>query len=399
MAKTGDPEFFDNDAITKQMSGFIAHLRLNGFAAGPAETMDALGFLRTTGWPQTGATRAGLKTMLSANKSNWDQFDELFDAYWKGRGVKTVRPAGPDQVKRGEARKRPALWDDLLPRDSAPDSGSLSHITDQADDVSQGTGRGRVLPSTLEALGKTDLKNLVSRKDVEEVERIAERLARAMRYRLSRRRKPSARGATINMRRTIRRNLSRGGAPFDLVRQKRPDRPVNLVVLLDVSGSMEQYSRIFLAFLRGLMGQWLKMDAFMFHTRLVHISDALGDLDHTRAMDRLTLMADGFGGGTKIGECLQVFNERYAKATLSSRSVVIIMSDGYDTGDRDALARQLARLKKRARRLVWLNPLAGWDNFEPIARGMAEAMPHIDLFKAANTLESFAALETELAKL
>lgn len=385
--------------ITERVSGFIAHLRLNGFAVGPAETMDALAYLGAAGWPQPGSARLGLKCMLSANKANWDRFDTLFDIYWSGRGIKTMHRAGPDQPRRGETRKRPELWDDLLPRQTPPDSLKPPQDGDDADDEAPGAAKGRVLATARDVLESTDIRNLVTTKDVEEIEEHARRLARALRYRLSRRRKPNPRGAMINLRRTMRRNLSKGGEPFDLVYQKRPDRPVNLVVLLDVSGSMEQYSRIFLAFLRGLMGTGLKVEAFMFHTRLVHISKALSDTDHHRAMDRLTLMAEGFGGGTKIGDCLGHFNARHAKSVLNSRSVVIIMSDGYDTGDRPALARQLARLKKRTRRLIWLNPLAGWDNYQPVARGMAEALPHIDLFRPANTLASFAALEPELARL
>src|SRR5271166_2768855 len=114
-----------------------------------------------------------------------------------------------------------------------------------------------------------------------------------MRYRLSRRRMPARRGDTIDLRRTIRRNLSRGGEPIELRRKHRPERPVKLVVLLDASGSMEVYSRYFLNFVRGLIGRWLHADAFLFHTRLVHIADALRERDSGVARTRLSLMADG----------------------------------------------------------------------------------------------------------
>ena len=116
-------------------------------------------------------------------------------------------------------------------------------------------------------------------------------------------------------------------------------------------------------------------------------------------MARLSLMADGFGGGTRIATSLKAFNALYAKETLDSRSVVIVMSDGYDTDPPEALALELKRLKRRAHRLVWLNPLLGWKDYEPVARAMAVALDYVDCFAAAHSLESLAALEDELARL
>jgi uncharacterized protein len=131
----------------------------------------------------------------------------------------------------------------------------------------------------------------------------------------------------------------------------------------------------------------------------VHISEALRERDRGKAMDRLSLMAEGFGGGTEIAGALKTFNDRYARASLNSRSVVILMSDGYDTDPPERLAAELVRLKRRARRLVWLNPLLGWRDYAPVARAMAAAMPHIDLFAAAHSLASLGALEGALARL
>ena len=224
-------------------------------------------------------------------------------------------------------------------------------------------------------------------------------MARAMRYRICRRYRNAHRARRLDLRRTVRRNLGRGGEPIDLVRRRRRDRPVRIVVLLDVSGSMDQYSRFFLQFLRGLVGSWLESDAYLFHTRLVRVTEALRDNDPIRAMTRLALIAQGFGGGTRIAESLGVFNDRYAKMALNSRSVVMILSDGYDTGDASAMSREMRRLRRRARRIVWLNPLLGWRGYEPVARAMAAALPHVDCFAAAHTLDSLAAIEGELARL
>ena len=129
------------------------------------------------------------------------------------------------------------------------------------------------------------------------------------------------------------------------------------------------------------------------------MSDALRDNDTLRAVNRLSVMAQGFGGGTRIGSNLQTFNQQYAARTVTSRSVVIIFSDGYDTDPPEIIAQALQKLKKRNCKIIWLNPLKGWKNYEPVAQGMAAALPMLDLFASANTLDSLAALEPHLERL
>ena len=200
----------------------------------------------------------------------------------------------------------------------------------------------------------------------------------------------------IDLRRIIRRSVSSGGEPMQLLRKRRPDRPVHLVAILDVSGSMTLYARIFLAFLRGLIDVDRRADAFLFHTSLMCVSDALRDSDTLRAVNRLSMMAQGFGGGTRIGHCLEQFTGQYAGRMLGRRSVVIIMSDGYDSGGSEKVGPALEKLKRKGCRLVWLNPLLGWKDYAPVAASMAAAMPYLDRFAPCNTLESLAALEEDL---
>ena len=207
---------------------------------------------------------------------------------------------------------------------------------------------------TASPIARTDLRHIVDAEEIAAAEALALKLARAIRFNLSRRRKAVPHGDRIDLRRTIRRSLARGGEPIDLVERIRPARPVRIVVLLDVSGSMKQYSRFFLQFVKGLIGQWLEAEAFLFHTRLVHISKALRERDPKRAVERMAIVAQGLGGGTRIGDSLETFNRFHAKGVLNGRSVVMIVSDGYDTGDPDKLGREMARLKRRARRIVWL---------------------------------------------
>jgi uncharacterized protein with von Willebrand factor type A (vWA) domain len=379
------------------MTGFMAHLRSNGFAVGPGETELALTIVAAADLADAAGARLALKTMLSGDRPQWERFDALFDAFWFGRGVKTaLRIDSRGTTRRND--RRPRIWDTVLPAE--PESATMGPLARAAGaDAEAPDGRGRIVATRSASLARTDLRSLTSPEEMEEAERVAERLARAIRYRLSRRRVPARHGDAVDLRRTIRRSISRGGEPLELLHRRRPERSVRLVVLLDVSGSMRLYSRYLVAFVRGLLGQWLQADAFLFHTRLVHIAEVLREKDRGRAMDRLSLMVEGFGGGTLIAGSLRAFNDRYAKAALNSRSVVIIMSDGYDTDPPASLVCELARLKRRTRRLVWLNPLLGWRDYAPVARAMEAALPYIDCFATAHSLDSLAALEGELARL
>jgi uncharacterized protein with von Willebrand factor type A (vWA) domain len=235
--------------------------------------------------------------------------------------------------------------------------------------------------------------------DIAAVHALAARLARAMRARLVRRERARRSGHRLDVRRTIHRSVPHGGTPLDLVWRRRRIKPLRLVILLDASGSMNPYTPFFVRFIHGVVDAFREAEAFVFHTRLAHVSDSLRERDVERAIDRLSLMASGIGGGTRIGESLATFNRWHAARVIHSRTAVIIVSDGYDTDAPERLGEEMARLGRRCRRIVWLNPLIGWKDYSPEARGMRAALPHVDLFAPAHNLESLAALEPYLARL
>jgi uncharacterized protein with von Willebrand factor type A (vWA) domain len=220
-----------------------------------------------------------------------------------------------------------------------------------------------------------------------------------MRARLIRREQIRRRGRRLDLRRTIHRNVSHGGTLLDLAWRRRKIKPLRLVMLLDASGSMSLYTAFFVRFLHGAVDAFREAEAFVFHTRLAHVSPSLRDRDVTRAVDRLSLMAQGIGGGTRIGESLATFNRWHARRVINSRTAVMIVSDGYDTGPPEQLGQEMRRLRRRCKKIVWLNPLIGWRDYSPQARGMQAALPYVDLFAPAHNLASLAALEPYLAKI
>ncbi|MEZ5668292.1 MAG: VWA domain-containing protein [Alphaproteobacteria bacterium] len=383
-------------AVGRRAVGFVDHLRANDFAVGIGESAAALSLLNAMGPVPVAAMRQGLKTLLTGSHDEWQRFDDLFEAYWFGHGrVRTVtRTAG----LAGGGSGRPAIWDGHLPDGAAArPGGAQGAVAD--DDAGEAAGRGRLVASQQKLSGSADLRQMTDPAELAAAEAVARRLAQAMRYRLSRRHRARAGAPRLDLRRTIRRNIGHGGEPLTLVGRERPDRPVRLVVFVDVSGSMHAYARVFLQFVRGLVGIWAEADAYLVHTRLVRVTDALRDGDPMRAMARLALMAEGFGGGTRLAAGLAAFNRSYARRAVNGRTVAVILSDGYDTDPPDRLAAELATLKQRVRRLVWLNPLLGWRDYAPVTRAMAAALPFIDHFAAAHSLDALAALEGELARL
>ena len=268
------------------------------------------------------------------------------------------------------------------------------------DGATAGEGRARREgASDVEALESADIRHVVDPDQIAKTHALAARLAKRMRARLVRREQLRRRGRRLDIRRTIHRSVSHGGTPVELLWRKRKEKPLRLVVLLDASGSMSLYTAFFVRFLHGVVDNFREAEAFVFHTRLAHVSPTLRDRNVTRAVEKLALMAQGIGGGTRIGESIATFNRWHAERVINSRTVVMIVSDGYDTGEPEQLANEMRRLRRRCRRIVWLNPLIGWRDYEPSARGMQAALPYVDLFAPAHNLESLAALEPYLARI
>jgi uncharacterized protein with von Willebrand factor type A (vWA) domain len=377
-----------------RVAGFVVHLRANGLRLGVAEADLALAALAEVNAASPDDSRRALRAVCTGCKEEADRFDALFDSYWMdaGRVKQKVIPTKANNRNDSMHSSRDAKGQDASASGAAtaPDGGQGEADSD---------GTGKLIATDLRALSRKDLREMVRPDEIAEAEAVARRLGAALRDRRSRRRIAARKGDRLHFRKIMRHSLSTGGEPIRLLRKRRPDRTRKIVALCDVSGSMTVYAQVFLAFIAGLMRADSTADAYLFHTRLVRITEALRDKDAMRAIGRMSLMADGFGGGSKIGPSLGLFADTYARRFVDGRSVVVILSDGYDTEPPEHIAKALAKLKKRGCRIIWLNPLKGWRDYAPVAAGMAAALPHLDLFAPANTLADLAALERELAAL
>ena len=240
-----------------------------------------------------------------------------------------------------------------------------------------------------------------SRCTQEELERLAALMAElrvVTPKRRTRRRRP-ARSGRPDLRRTIRKSFRTGGEPLERQWRERRRRPRRLVLLLDVSGSMSSYSRGLLVFAHAALRSDRRWEAFCFGTRLTRLTRELAAADPDRALLRAAEAVADWDGGTRIGETLQAFLDRYGHGGVARGAVVVICSDGLEVGDPELLAAQMRRLSRLAHTVVWVNPLKGDPAYEPLARGMHAALPSIDLFVSGHNLDSLEALGAELVRL
>jgi len=370
---------------------FVRLARAHDFHVGVAEEIDAQRVALSCGLNDAWCLHWGLRALLCSEQDEWVRFDELFDAYWRPTNIRSSYQATPSA---------PVDSGQRLPDGRSGQQG----VAAEADAEGDGAGAdaadsgAREGASVGEHLATADFQLLADSGQMRAMERLVERLARKMRRRLIRRQRVHRQGRRIHLRGTMRQCLRFGGMPLQLAYRQRCRRQPRLILIVDVSRSMSLYSTLFLRFARGIVNAFRDAAAFAFHTRLVPVTDALRQSDLSRMRDSLALISQGWSGGTRIGECLGGFNDEYARL-LTSRSLVIIVSDGLDTGDPERLAQELARIRGRCRKLIWLNPLLGRSGYEPRTQGMLAALPLLDLFAPAHNLQSLQGLEPVLTGL
>ncbi len=377
-------------SIQARLVEFVRLARANGFQAGVKESIDAQRIARCCGVVEAQRLLWGLRSLLCSGQDDWERFAELFDAYWRPGNLQIrYQPMAGSPAHKPAGGKGPGGGEKPSADADQPQAG-------QGDDA--GSGGTRTGASYRESLTQTDFRFMADTGSMRDVERLVERLAKRMRRRMVRRQRVQRQGRRIHLRRTVRNSLRYGGTPLQLAFRHRTRRQPRLILVTDVSRSMSLYSYVFLRFARGIVTAFRDADAFACHTGLVHITDALRQPDLARVRDSLALISLGWSGGTRIGESLQRFAQDYG-ARMNSRTVFIIVSDGLDTGEPELLAHQLANIRCRCRKVVWLNPLLGREGYEPKTGAMLAALPHLDVFAPAHNLQSLLALEPVLTSL
>ena len=359
---------------------FCRALRGRGLSVTPAEVVTAATVLQVIDTTDRDEVFLSLRSVLTTSVDDFPVFEELFETLWNRSPRKLVeRDSGTTMRARTVSQPRGLAfflenWSTSVRADAAPVKVPGASET--------------------ESRAQKDFTNF-SHDELEQISQLARRIVKRLASKPSRRWQPVAHGHRVNLRRSLRLSLKTGGELIELAYKRRRAKRTKLLVICDVSGSMDMYSRLLLQFVYGLQNSFAKVESFVFATTLSRITGELKNKTYRRALDRLASNVQGWSGGTRIGASLAAFNVQWLRR-IDKRTVVIILSDGWDTGEPEQLAAALSKLKERAGRLVWLNPLLGDSAYQPLTRGMQAALPFISVFAPAHDLASLRALEPHL---
>lgn len=368
--------FTDHKNFSEAFIGFSVYARDYGFNIGMDETLQALHTAFLGLWHESEFFKYALSSIYCRKEDDRATFENIFNNYW---GEKRAEYRYEAQFKNQSNLKKQTKGTLVM-------LGQKNEVNEQIHQTKTTSGA-----NYQEALRKTDF-SLISKVDETRLNEISDQLVREMMLRISRKYKKGKQGK-VDLNKTIRYGISQGGNLFRIFQKEKIKQKLRLVLLLDVSGSMDKYSFYLLKFIWILRKHFSQVEAFTFSTKLIRITDHLKYKNIDQSLTSLGHDVDHWSSGTKIGECLQTFINFYGKRVLNGRTLTIILSDGLDTGDPELLDRQLRRIRLKTKQLVWLNPLKGSDNYLPIQKGMKAALPHLDIFQSAHNLESLLTLE------
>lgn len=376
------------DATGGRLSENIMHfgrvLRHAGLPIGPGQVLDALRAVATVGLANREDFYWTLHSVFVKHRTQRDVFDQAFHIFWRN----------PDILQRMMQMVLP----DISNGDAVPDSEEVSRRVAEA--LSPGESDKKDSPEEEEIEFDATLtwsaNEVLSQRDFEKMsaEEINQAIKAIQRMRLpimdvpTRRYQPSSSGDRIDLRRTLKAALRSGGDIIPLVKRKRRYRHPPLVVICDISGSMERYSRMFLHFMHAITNDRDRVHTFLFGTRLTNITRYLRHKDVDASLTKVGEAVEDWSGGTRIGHCLHDFNRNWSRRVLSQGAVVLMISDGLDREEGQGLAEEMERLHKSCRQLIWLNPLLRYDGFKPKSVGIRAMLPHVDKFKTIHNLES-----------
>ena len=324
------------------------------------------------------------RTNLIAGEADRATFDTAFNLFWR-----YPRPEF-QAVDTEEQTPEPSSLQELS------DASDEQDIVDQwldteTEDSEEGQEDDSVAYSAEDLLSRKDFSEFTT-EDMEKAREIVAKLAALLATKLSRRKVVGKNGKTIDFRRSWRQSLVHGGEPLELIRKQQKIKKTKILLLCDVSGSMDCYAKFLIQFIYGMQQELREIEVAVFSTHLTDITGLLRRKGLAEGLNEVANVVPDWSGGTKIGESLLEFYRQFAASFSAYRTVVILISDGWDRGDVDVLRRSMEMIHRHAHRLIWLNPLLGSDGYQPICRGIRTALPYVDYFLPAHNLESLAQL-------
>ena len=385
-----------NDAGSK---GHILHsltlfgemLRRVGLEVGSGNMLDLVRSTEYVSIGNRGEFFQSARSILVHRKQDLPIFDEAFQVFWRKPSDRTTTM---DLRSLGEQKRFRKPQVSTGPDDKPDGEGFLPGNPD--DDSVQNVDLSRTY-SAIEVLRQKDFSEFTSLEMTE-----AQQMLSSLHWDLGKRRTrrlASGKSGPLDIRRTMRKNLKHNGEFLDLAHRSPKKKTHPLVLICDVSGSMERYTRMLLQFIHTISGGFDQLEAFLFATRLTRITRSLKYRSIDQSIDEVSKAVPDWAGGTRIGDAIKTFNYEWLRRVLRGKAVVLVISDGWDQGDPELLAQESSRLQRSCNRLIWLNPLLGSPTYQPLTQGMKAALPYVDDFLPVHNLNSLEALSKHLSEL
>ena len=351
----------------------------------PSEIFDALRALEAVDLHDRSEVYLSLRTTLTSKLEDLPTFDRLFEVFWQSLMTQQQPGDQEDAMAMPSQEGEPDGQDRMQVRLETKDEG------DEGDEGDEDLA----LYSPVAVETDKDFSTFQAEEMVD-IARAILIIAKRLATRESRRTRVAAKSHLIDPRRTMRRNLKYGDTIIELARKSKKIRKPRIVLICDVSRSMDTYSRFLLQFIHAFQNSLGRVESFVFSTSLSRVTDYFKNEDIQEALDRIAREVHDWSGGTRIGQSLRAFNREYSRKLVDHNTIVLILSDGLDTGDAEVLGDAMEELAERACKVIWLNPLLGSQDYRPLARGMSTALPHVDVFAPAHNLASLQELGRHL---
>lgn len=360
-------------SLSENVIAFCRFLRGQGFVIGVQEQSSALKALTFINFEERDNFRDALRTTLVKNVQNLLKFDRLFDDYWKELEKSVdAKIKDSEELKQKKQSQVDATFNNLKSWMNG------KKVDEQQELASYSIG---------ENLSEKDF-SVIPREDLNEVMQLIKEMSKSLAIKANRRHQNTINHKQFDLRKTVRRNIKSGGELIEIAFKKPKKNQLKLVMLCDISKSMDLYSAFLIQFIYAFQAVYRNIETFVFSNSIHRITNELKNKTFDEAMRELSQKIIGWSGGTQIGLSFQEFTFNYSTQMLDKQTIVLILSDGWDTGEVDVLKDSMQLIHQKARKVIWLNPLAGNPNFEPTVQGMSVSMPFIDIFASVHNVES-----------